>query len=47
MKLGFTQNEAWFCSKPSLVLLRMKLGFAQNEAWFLFESNFGLMGGLS
>jgi len=33
-KRGFTQNEAWFCSKPSVVLLKTKRGFVQNEAWF-------------
>ena len=34
MKLHSAQNEAWFCSEWSVVLLKMKRGFVQNEAWF-------------
>jgi len=39
MKRGFAQNQAWFYSKPSVVLFKMKRGFTQNQAWFLFEGS--------
>jgi len=38
-KRGFTQNQAWFYSKPSVVLFKTKRGFTQNQAWFLFEGS--------
>ena len=47
MKLGFAQNEAWFCSKWSLVFIREKLRTRDRLVTDSWQACHGLMTGLS
>jgi hypothetical protein len=38
IKLGFAQDQAWFCSRSCLVSLKINLGFVQDQAWFFKEA---------
>jgi hypothetical protein len=33
-RFAFTENQAWFHSKPRLVLPKITRGFTQNHTWF-------------